>query len=227
MVGIERNKNDACERFLWVILGNLYKVNLLNKDKIYFIQVKKYAELAGISTDHAYEHMRTVANMLLHVTHKKYEEDRIVDFNIVSEVHYMAGETEIGVKFHERAIPLLSGFSKGNFTTLIGDLSKSNCKYSRFLYELCKRNLFRHGYTISLVSLYSKLKIEEGAYSSFSKFNQGVIVPSLKDINTFTDLKVWAHLEKEGRKVVGLKFEVKPRIDVVFIGADGVERRVN
>lgn len=87
-------------------------------------------------------------------------------------------------------------------------------KYQAFLYKLCRdyRGVGRTPY-MSIAKFRDYMGIEEHEYKEFRDLNRVVISGPVKDINAFemSDITIQVNFEKQGRKVIGLQFDVSPR----------------
>lgn len=96
--------------------------------------------------------------------------------------------------------------------------NKIKSKYSLALYELFldylnNKNNYGETPLMSVEKFRDLMGIEEHEYSQFKRLNNEVIKPSIKEINMVTNLSVKFEMEKEGRKVTGLKFFITKRED--------------
>lgn len=87
-------------------------------------------------------------------------------------------------------------------------------KYQAFLYKLCRdyRGVGRTPY-MTIEKFRDYMGIEDHEYKEFRDLNRVVISGPLKDINAFemSDITIEVNFEKQGRKVIGLQFNVFPR----------------
>lgn len=97
------------------------------------------------------------------------------------------------------------------------DLSLQNqfdSKHALALWELCVDYLGagrEHGETpfIPLEQFRKLMGIADGAYSLYKLFSQWVLKPAVAEINRVSDLKVTVDYQRQGRKVVALKFKIR------------------
>jgi hypothetical protein len=96
------------------------------------------------------------------------------------------------------------------------DLSLQNqfdSKHALALWELCVDYLGsgrEHGETPFIaIEEFRKLIGVDGSYENFKKLNARVIKPALAAINRVSDLKVKVDYQRQGRKVVALKFKIR------------------
>ena len=96
------------------------------------------------------------------------------------------------------------------------DLSLQNqfdSKYALAIWELCTDYLGavrEHGETPFIpLEQFRKLMGIAGAYALFRELNKYVIKPAVAAINRVSDLKVTVNYQRQGRKVVALKFKIR------------------
>lgn len=84
-------------------------------------------------------------------------------------------------------------------------------KYSMRLYELmkswdgCKEKKFE------IDELREQIDAEQKSYENFGKFHQGVLKPSVEEINEITDIELQYEIIKEGRKVTHIVFKINKK----------------
>lgn len=54
-------------------------------------------------------------------------------------------------------------------------------------------------------------------YSEFKDFNRYVLKPTMEEVNEYTDINIDIELIKRGRKVVGIEYKIKSKIDDSYI----------
>lgn len=81
--------------------------------------------------------------------------------------------------------------------------------YSFRIYELLKSYAFTNSHTFDIDDL--KAKLAATNYVNFKDFRKKVIEVAVKEINEYTDIEVGWEPVTKGRKVVQVKFEIKPR----------------
>jgi hypothetical protein len=97
------------------------------------------------------------------------------------------------------------------------DLSLQNqfdSKHALALWELCVDYLGagrEYGETpfIPLEQFRKLMGIADGAYSLYKLFSQWVLKPAVAEINRVSDLKVTVDYQRQGRKIVALKFKIR------------------
>ncbi|MDT7858189.1 replication initiation protein [Rubrivirga sp. S365] len=84
-------------------------------------------------------------------------------------------------------------------------------QYAIALYENCLRFL-RVGSTgwLSVEEWRGLLGVGEGQYATYKKFRQRVLSPAVDQVNAIGHIHVEMHVRKSGRRVVALRFDVRP-----------------
>lgn len=83
-------------------------------------------------------------------------------------------------------------------------------KHSIRLYELFKSYLWLGEWKVS-VDTFKELLNLSGSYSEYKALNRSVIVPALKEINTYTDLIVEYEPIRDGRFIKQIHFKIKEK----------------
>lgn len=105
----------------------------------------------------------------------------------------------------------VSGYIKANLQYYF----EMDSKYSIKIYELlkswegCKKKEFE------LHDFRSQIDAEHKSYESFGKFNQGVLKPSIEEINKVTDLHIEYETITAGKKVTHLLFYINHKKDLI------------
>ena len=116
------------------------------------------------------------------------------------------------MQFHEKLEPYLLNLQERYTKYRLGYVMNFKCEYSFRIYELMKEYEKIGERTLPLDELKSMLfTTKNTSYQKYSHFKARVINKALTEINTHTDLTVTlAKEEKQGKKVVGLVFEIRP-----------------
>jgi plasmid replication initiation protein len=139
-----------------------------------------------------------------------------------SHAKYIEGKGVINISFHKSLKPYLLQL-KSRFTQYkINSIVKFKSSYSIRFYELLKsyeylgngEGFYRE---FSLAELKSFLGVDEGEYKNFGHLKCRIIEPSVKEINSYSDIFISSvDYIKEGRAVKRLKFVVEPKKNNVF-----------
>lgn len=114
------------------------------------------------------------------------------------------GSGKIAVRFDEDLQKYIFGLFK-NFTQYeLLCVLPMRSHYSFRIYELLKSYAFQKYHYFTLDELKKLLVVEN--YDRFPDFRRKVIEPAIKEINTYTDLKVSWEPKKESKKIIGITF---------------------
>jgi len=187
-------------------------------NKRYVFSASQMASLLNTSVSViSHEIEKTAARIMKKTIHlRKVLSDGTIEFemiNIIPYAKYKNGVLEFDLNY--AVIPYLTEINK-NFTEyqlhyLLAITSASAIKLYKLLYQYKKFGKR----TFSIIDLKEQFGLGE-KYAQYKNFKQKVIEPSIKQINTFTDLIVSYEEEKIGRKVDKLEFKFKINKDKVF-----------
>lgn len=114
---------------------------------------------------------------------------------------------KIKIQLDEDMIPYLL-MLKENYTMYpLHSIIKMNTKYGILLYELLKSYCYRGEYIEFSVDELKK-NLDCMSYDKFTNIRIKVLEPAIKDINTYSELKVSAEYKKTGRRFTSVVFHV-------------------
>lgn len=173
--------------------------------------VAGFASRFGVDEKIAYQQVSKAIDKLggrWAVIEKTKKVERKVTF--LTEQAYFKGEGRFQIILHEKLMPYISKL-KGRFTRYNLDyVVNFSGFHSIRLYELMAQYRIGGEREISLTDLKDWLQISD-KYPRYNNLKQWVIDPSIDEINEKSDLKVIYEPVKRGRKIVGLKFTIKPK----------------
>lgn len=117
-----------------------------------------------------------------------------------------ANRASIRFEFDPKTVPYLFNVRKFFTQYELGGVLKMKSSYGIKLYELLKSyaNIRKKKFTLAEIKYL--LGAEQKSYEKYGLFRTYVIDPAMKDIATYSDLKVDYIEVKEKRKVVGIEF---------------------
>ena len=204
------------QRLLYAVLGAIrVDDKVFNK---YTIDLKEIAQLHGLTSNNdLYKQLHRAAEELL-VT--------VVDISIgktvrkttwLNYVEYVPNEAQLKVTIHDELKPYLLQL-KANFTQYnLAAVANFKNSYSIRFYELLKmrQNMGKGGQfyiEYALAELKKLLGIPNDEYKKFDHLKTRIIEPSLKEINTQTDLNiVQVDYIKKGRAIHSIKITAEPK----------------
>lgn len=204
-------------------------------DTRYFFRVSDFAEYFGLKSKDIYTALKEVFVHLrkkTFVLHRKDDSKRITGWINWAEIIPATGIVEVSVDDRIRPYFLDIKESLGYTKYQLKYVSGFQCPHSYRLYEKLKEVLQgkrEEAFYMSFEELKVWLGIED-QYHQFSDFRKRVLTPALEDINgvksedsirkkaknsTFkagSDIKVEITEVKPGKKIIGIKFNIKSNI---------------
>lgn len=148
---------------------------------------------------------------------KEYVPDLEVDNNgytIFPWLHHIKYDNStVKIRFHEYMKPLLLYVLDNEEYTkyLLENIIKCDSIYAMRIYELLKQYQKVGERLIELPELREMLGIGKKEYALYANFKKRVLEQAHKEINEKTDIRMDYEEIKQGRKVVAIKFYVKPK----------------
>lgn len=186
--------------------------------------VDEFCSLLGVEADGMYDYMKRACERLVskpvavkNESMKEYVSDLPVSnkgYTVFPWLHHITYDDAIvNIRFHEYMKPLLL-YVLGNeeYTKyLLENITKCDSIYSMRVYELLKQYQKIGERVLQLQELREMLGIKKTEYAKYSHFKTRVIKQAHKEINEKTDIRMDYEELKQGKKVVAIKFYVKPK----------------
>ena len=121
-------------------------------------------------------------------------------------------KSKITMSWDPKIKPYLYGLSVNYTKYPIHSIIRMKSSYGIFLYLILKcysignKNIDR---TFELQDLRERLDCLSKGYDKFSNFRARVLEPALKDINTYSELKVTSSFIKEGQTITHINFNIQ------------------
>lgn len=132
-------------------------------------------------------------------------------FHWFEYIRYIPGNATIKMKFSPVLEPYLLSIKETYTKYRLGYVINFKSEYSFRMYELMKSYEKIGERTITIEEIRELLMLDDNKYAKYSHLKTRVIQKSIEEINRYSDIKVELEKEeKEGRKVVGLVFSIKP-----------------
>ena len=136
---------------------------------------------------------------------KKKQSEGLFRWIDTAEISENTGEVDIVLS--ESLRPYLLDI-KGNFTKYnLVNVLVLHSKYSVRLYEIFKSYLWLNKFEVG-VDEFRKILNITNRYEDYTELKRNVILPSIKEINKYTDLDITFNAIKKGRKIDKLCFEI-------------------
>ena len=181
------------------------------------IDVKEYCEVAGISWNG--KNMNDVKGSIKALADKSWwvevdspgEEDL---FRWIANAKIVKGKN-IVIKLSDALEPFLIKMTRDFTKYELINVLILHGKYAIRLYELLKSYRFRGFWEVDLGDLRKQINCD--SYEKYKEFRRNVLDPSLKEINTYTDLMVTYSTEREGRKIKRIIFDIDEKEGVQMV----------
>ncbi len=193
----------------------LYAVGKLDRNKNKFnileLDIREFTELIG-TTHERYTEIREIVTNLMAKQVRIDTLDRDLVANWISSIEYIKDTGKIELEFSEKLVPYLLQL-KEQFTTyeLKNVLNLKN-KYAIRIYELLKQyeNIKFREFELEK---FKKMIGCESNHSRFNNFRDRVLEPAKQELDKHTDISFEYEKVEKGRKVTGIKFTIKGKID--------------
>ncbi len=145
----------------------------------------------------------------------KNDKDNWVLYNMFYMIEIEKGSSDIAFTFHpELKEHLLNLVDRVRFgKTNIKNLVHLKSKYSIRLYQILKLHLWetevaKREFSLDLKEL-KEMLMTPNSYNNFSKFNEKVLEVAQHEINKYTDINFTYAMQKVGRKVDSISFNIR------------------
>ena len=175
------------------------------------LSAKDFAQLFSVSEARAYHALIDVVESLFNryvVVDRPYPErprSKKLKMRWISSIEYLTDEGKISLCFSKKMLPYLSEL-KGQFTKYeLQHIGNMTSVYGIRLYELLMQWRTTGHREIEIAWLKKQFEIED-KYGAIKDLKKYVIVPAIKDINTYSDYHVEWTQRKTGRSVTHFTF---------------------
>lgn len=174
-------------------------------------KIKELAELLGIDPTSIYSELRNLTRNLVKAYIEVEHEGVLIQTHLVTTARHERGKGLLTMQLCEDLKPFYLQLQNRFTTYKLKYILKLHSKYSIRFYELfkCYINQGQEEFSCSIQYLKDLMVLTQKSYERYSDFHRKVLKPAVKEINESTDLSVTYKEVKEGRKVVGLFFQVK------------------
>lgn len=177
------------------------------KDYDFVITASEFSKTFGIPIKQAYETLEDAASRLYERDIRTFDREAKTQerFRWIDGVKYWYGEAKVTLSFSRRIIPYLTLLHQQFTSYELKQISRLNTAYSIRLYELLVQFLKTGERYITLARLRELFEIGD-QYPRFFDLKKRIIIPSMLEINTTTNLTVEWDTMKKGRTITGLLF---------------------
>lgn len=191
------------------------------RGKELIIHADDYVQTFGVTRQVAYRVLKqSVMGLFEAKWGYKYINDKgnkVVAYErFTQSAKYIETEGVVSFKFADAIIPFLVELEKRFTTYEIAQVAKLSSQYGMRLYEFFMQHLDKkngNGWLeISLDELRFRFGLLPTEYKTMSNFKAYVLDFALKQINEYTDLTVTYEQRKQGRTIIGFKFEFSRKV---------------
>lgn len=206
--------------------GSVYKMRLLMaalmqikaKEKLdhntdFVVTANALADLTGSAARNNFRELAKAADELLHTVIEVSERPngekgriRKRKINLTSGCEYVKNEGKVVLNFGAHAVPYISNLSKRFTQYQAKYVMPMKSSYGIRLYELCLQWLGDE--REFEVEEFKRMFALENKYSKVAELKRKVIDPALRDINTYSDIRVDFGQRKAGRIVSHFQFRI-------------------
>ena len=207
-------------RVIQLCLAKYWTREGLKEDKFYEIPLKEYAKIFNIENHSAYEALLEVCTTLkqkliiLNTTliNPSARKTAKTIISWVDRIDYDPKDSCIKIRWHRDIIPFFNNFGADN------PYSKYYLENTRYMKSIYSIRLFRvlnkwlklGKFEISIIELKRLLGIDEGKYSQYDNFRRKVLLPALKEIETYSDIEA-DFISNSDRNITDLVFRIRKK----------------
>lgn len=188
------------------------------------IQVKDIADFIGVQRKNYYNKVKEVVNNLSKkgVYIKKDKSELYI--NWVSSSEYFTGKGFVELEFSQKMKPYLLQLKKQFTQFKLKNVMKLNSEYSMRIYEILKQDQFRHEVVYTLSDLRDMLGLSENTYKQISHFKDRILNRAQQELKEQTDIKFTYKDLKQGRQIVGFKFNISKNSQIINQTIEDIEQ---
>jgi len=184
--------------------------------KEYVFKVKDFMDLLGVSHKGHYREASKTTKRLMKKVIEIHEGNIIKQFAWLCSATYMFGEGMVTLKFAPELKDHLL-FLKSFYTTYkLENILGLKSKYAIRLYEILKCNSYKKIFEFDIDKLKKTLGANASYFKVYADFKKTVLLNPQKEINDKTDIDFEFLEIREWRKIKGIQFTVKPKLNHEF-----------
>jgi len=181
------------------------------------IRVKDFIEFIGVKDKDAYKRIQNITDslgdksLIIRGINDETKEQTRLKLQWLASAEYFKGSGYVELEFSQKLKPFLLQL-KNRFTKYqLEHALKLKKSYSIRIYELLKQWEKIKTRSLEVDELRQILGIEKGKYKYYANLKERVLKPAQKEISKKTDISFEFTEIKKGRKVIVLRFEIKPK----------------
>lgn len=176
--------------------------------KLYRIDINRFMNLIGVTGHSKYSEIQTTTEKLLEKVLIIRDGESVLQLSWLSSAEYFKGKGYVELEFSPKLRPYLLQL-KDRFTSYqLKNVIRLKRSYSVRLYELLKQ-YEKIGERYFLLENFKKIIwIRENEYQRYNDLKKRIILPAQKELAERTDILFDFEEDKQGRKVIGIKFKI-------------------
>lgn len=182
--------------------------------KAYRFTIKEFAELVGLSGESVYSEVKKITATLVNKGFTIKEPDGDLQIGWVSSAKYYDKKAYVELCFDPKLKPYLLSLKKEFTRYQLKNTIKLKSAYSVRIYELLKQYQSIGYREFELQELRSVLGIPAGSLEPYANFRMKVLDVAHKEL-TMADISFDYTPLKTGRRVTGIRFDIKPNMDAI------------
>lgn len=193
----------------------------INSNNYLTIHAEKYINKFSVHKNVAYQALKDACNHLFErrfsyqkLTNKCNKE--IVTSRWVQSISYIENEAIVRIKFSDDVTPLITNLEKHFTSYELEQVAELSSKYSVRLYEIIiSWQSIGKTPMLTIDELRERLGVSINKYSELRNLKARVIDSSINQINKKTNISICYKQHKDGRKITGFTFFIKPKIQEI------------
>lgn len=181
------------------------------KDNIeYTIDINKLIKTADLTSTSAYTDLKKAAQRLRRREITIPQKDgSIIVSGFIQAYRYHDKEAKISLCFSTKILPYISHIREAFVSYQFKQVARFKSNYSTRLYELLIQKIdIKNTKTIELDEMRRLFNLSK-SYDRYNNIKNKILLPAVKDINTYSDINIYHKEIKSGRKVTALEFHIE------------------
>lgn len=199
------------QRIILACIAQVRRDEPLTDQQLYTVSAQQIADMAKISVDRAYQHLKTASARLfdrrvtLHEAPNGNGHAKVRLTRWVQEVVYQETLGTVALRFSQPMVPYLSQLTEQFTRYALADVAKMTSAHAVRLYELLAQWRGSGKREVEIEWLREAFQLGE-KYPAIKDFKRWVIQPAIDQINEHSPLWVKWEQRKTGRKITHLAF---------------------
>ncbi|CAN2044895.1 putative Initiator Rep protein WH1 domain-containing protein [Candidatus Magnetomoraceae bacterium gMMP-1] len=195
----------------------LFLISKIHKDDdhfcLYKMNVQEFKSIAELKGKSFYSELIKITNSLQDKRVPIPDNPNLM-VRWLASCEYKEGQGCIEIEISQKLKPYLLQLKKRFTQYQLKNVIKMKSAYSIRMYELLKQYEKIAERVFSLENLKTILGIQSNQYKLYADFRRRVLLQAEKEINQKSDLSFTFTEKKRGRKVIGIVFKIKSKINV-------------